>query len=296
MSRRANAPTLSFSFRPLPPTAALEEAYAYALENRWSGTRGEARTRSQCTRAIADLKKLGATTVASVTRDMLLEAGTGWASDGLTAATINSRLSALSVLGVDAKSSRASAPRAAKWWLRPASEAALLEALRTRPEPKARLLADYITFVAQTGLRVEEALRLEWTHIDLTRRCIAVPGTKTANSAAPIPVGDEVVGLLARRQATAKPGKACVFPIDYYSLREAWLAMCVPVLQASEGGDPSAKVLKALRRNAAHYLHVEKGMPLDYVRRYLRHGNVNTTIGYLNLAGDHHLEEMRRWL
>ncbi len=39
-----------------------------------------------------------------------------------------------------------------------------------------------------------------------------------------------------------------------------------------------------------------KGMPLDMVRLYLRHGSMETTMGYLRLTGGYEEGEIRRYL
>jgi len=61
-----------------------------------------------------------------------------------------------------------------------------------------------------------------------------------------------------------------------------------------EGDNPIA-TLKALRRTAARHLTVN-GMPTETVRKYLRHSNIQTTLGYLDLVGGYTTKEQHRWL
>ena len=74
-------------------------------------------------------------------------------------------------------------------------------------------MADHIEFVAYTGLRVEEALRLTWR--DVTLRVIkvdgvlrsqsemTVPGTKTRRSHATLALGDMPSLILLKRKKEA---------------------------------------------------------------------------------------------
>jgi integrase len=83
-----------------------------------------------------------------------------------------------------------------------------------------------------------------------------------------------------------------VFPITYTELNGVW-QICRTHL--AEQDNPLA-TLKALRRSAARYLHVTKGMPILLVRDYLRHSDVETTMEYLRLTGGINDAEYRRYL
>jgi hypothetical protein len=53
--------------------------------------------------------------------------------------------------------------------------------------------------------------------------------------------------------------------------------------------------LKSLRRSFARRATL-KGMPTDVLRQYLRHSDIKTTQGYLNLIGGYGLEEQARFI
>lgn len=226
--------------------------------------------------------------VSDVTARDVRDATSMWYADGLSPATITKRLNCLSVLGVCVEGLRPPEKTALKWWLRPEEEERAVVWLMTRRGGLRDIpawLASFIRWTTKTGLRVEETLRLEWGHIDGTS--VMVPGLKTASSQATLPLSTAAIKVLDNL-----PGGPTgqVFPMTYKELMEAWA-----FLRADMGWPPEA-TLKALRRSAARYLHVDCNMPLDMVRQYLRHENIETTMGYLRLTGGYGTEEMRRYL
>ncbi len=70
-------------------------------------------------------------------------------------------------------------------------------------------LKDYLQLVILTGLRKNEAARLEWANVDLTAKTLTVRDTKN-HSDHTLPLSDYLFDLLARRKATAV--NAYVFP------------------------------------------------------------------------------------
>ena len=184
-----------------------------------------------------------------------------------------------------------------------------------------RLTADFIEFQVNVGMRVEEALRLTWADVQLaferdgagsvvSRSEITVPGTKTERAQASLAINLVAALLLQRRHeergswagATVtfrdpgQPtrvvnGSALVFPIHYDQMHDCW-KHCRNFLGV---GDNPLATLRALRRTAARNL-TTKGMPLDILRQYLRHGSIETTLGYLRLVGGYSVVEQRKWL
>lgn len=229
-----------------------------------------------------------------------------WQSrDKLAPATINNRLRDLSIIGVNTSGCWQRVKLPLKWWLRPEECNRLLVWLREPPRERfahAHLLADYIEFVSHTGLRVEENLRLRWLDVHLSiftdekgalvsRSEITVPGTKTSSAQATLPMAIAPAIILRKRKELAEPLATHVFPINYYSLQRAWIRARNFI---GAGTNPLA-TLKALRRTAARHLTVN-GMPTEMVRHYLRHEDIETTLGYLRLTGGYSTAEMRRWL
>ena len=194
-----------------------------------------------------------------------------------------------------------SRPKLPKWWLPPEKMAELLAYCRTRPEPflRARLMADYIEWVCFTGMRVEETLRLKFDDVRLDIREegnrlvsyseFTVPGTGDA----PVTLALALIpALLIKRRLEARTGSnPHVFPINYDRLSRDW----VHPRSFLREFDNKAATLKALRRSAARHLTVS-GMPTPILMEYLRHSNIQTTMGWLRLTGGYSTNEQRRWL
>lgn len=68
--------------------------------------------------------------------------------------------------------------------------------------PQGVLVRDYLLLVMLTGLRREEAARLEWKHVDLTGRTLTVPDTKNHEDHT-LPLSDFLTELLQKRQEDA---------------------------------------------------------------------------------------------
>lgn len=227
-----------------------------------------------------------------------------WYTEGLSPATITKRLNCLSRLGVNVIGCRPKKSKrgALKWWLNPDAWATLSSALRnphttvcpTKAED--RMMLAYIDWTIHTGLRVEETLRLTWGHLHgltTAKATITVPGTKSDAAQATLPLSAAAVRALSGLPADGVAAASFrVFPVDYDRLENLW-SYCRAYIGAT---DIPTATLKALRRNAARHLHIDLGMPIDMVRDYLRHENVETTMGYLKLVGGYQAEEMRRWV
>ena len=124
-------------------------------------------------------------------------------------------------------------------------------------KPDAFLLRDVVTLLLDTGLRPEEAFRLQWTCVRDGN--IEVLSGKTANARRRIPVSTRVAAILAMRQALPDVSAVWVFParwsksghvepsslkrqhtkacalsgvdrFDFYSLRHTFLTRMAPVM------------------------------------------------------------------
>ncbi|MCW2317097.1 integrase [Rhodoblastus acidophilus] len=223
-----------------------------------------------------------------VTNQMLTVVVRQWGKE-VTPATVNKRLTCLSAMGIGVKGHYVRIPKVPKWWLNPETH----ELLRAHLKPGDVLML-YVDWAVATGLRVEESLRLERSHFFNDFRSLTVPGTKSEAAQASIALSTQARTLAL--VAFAPDPEGChpdtpMFRISYQSLYERWNAALQAVGVTQKGA-----VLKALRRSAARNLTVNKGMPLDVLRGYLRHRNVSTTMGYLQLTGGYSDEEQRRWL
>lgn len=306
----------------LPNAETVEQAFMRTHQERWAGRRSDKVMWSQ---GVLACKSVAATAyvrkhsrpspglqswlqmaLAEITEADLKEATAMWYRSGLSPETINKRLCALSAMGIACGGSFQRKPKVRKWWLSPERQEKLCgwlwakhKSTKTDEALVYAIMSHYVKFVCRTGLRVEEALRLTMGDFEGTMDAIRmrVPGTKTANSDATLPVSTEVYEIVSDAMSTAYGNtswdkKLLVFPVPYAQLRYVWQE-CREFL--GEKDDPMA-TLKALRRSAAYYLHVQLGMPILLVRDYLRHDDVETTMAYLRLTGGVADEEYRRYL
>jgi integrase len=77
-----------------------------------------------------------------------------------------------------------------------------------------------LRFALETGIRRGELLRIEWAHIDLVRRVIVLPITKSGHPRA-IPLSTDAMAVLTEARAITGDG-VCAFPISANALRLAW--------------------------------------------------------------------------
>lgn len=275
------------------PSETLAHALRRLWQTKWKHQASGKSTLSQAEIAVRTLQAQAADWIDQMTvseaRGHVLAATAIWYTFGTSSATINKRLSCLSAMGVQLEEGAYQrTPKQPKWWLTPSMEADLVKSFA---DPEDRPYVAFVQWTTRTGLRVEESLAIRWE--DLDGGVIRVRGTKTASSAATLPLGADAENLLAHRYA-ARTGyhDAGPFPFSYEDLR-AWWQTARTHLAAQD--EPTA-TLKALRRSAARYLHVDCGMPLHMVQQYLRHESMKTTLEYLRLTGGYGTEEMRRYL
>lgn len=213
------------------------------------------------------------------------EATAVWYKQGLSPATITKRLNLLGAMGVNVAGMRPPKDRKLKWWLTPEEKAKAKKHLigdGKRYATTDKATWHHIQWTTLTGLRVEETLALTYDSFSQDLMAVNVPGTKTATAQATLALSPEAweagMDLMSTRWT------------DYEPLEAAWRKLREAM------GWPDGATLKALRRSAARYLHVDRGMPLDMVRQYLRHEDIKTTMEYLRLTGGYRLDEMRRYL
>jgi integrase len=290
----------------------LKEAFDRVYQERWHGKRCAPVMQSQgqiAYRAVgvallggsAFARSVENVVAASVTAEHVKQATAAWYGKGSSPATINKRLSCLAAMGLPVEGNYKTVPKVLKWWLTPKDEERLLGFLRRRfsdmtlrdtllRETTARL----IWLTTRVGLRTEEALRLRFDDFTLNPNSatIHIRGTKTFGADATLALGPDVSTMVSAWQLMVGGTSGLVFPITYTELNGVW-QICRTHL--AEQDNPLA-TLKALRRSAARYLHVTKGMPILLVRDYLRHSDVETTMEYLRLTGGINDAEYRRYL
>lgn len=288
----------------------LDQALGRIWQNEWQHKRSGPTLKSQAEIAVYTIKRIvtGSSglhpreylgvTASDVSSFHVQQATADWYATGLSPATITKRLNCLSKLGVSIEGSKVHVPKQLKWHLKESDKPRVLEWLWTRNASgmwfAEELLAFFIEWTTVTGLRIEETLRLTWGDFSEGFSAVSVPGLKTASSQATLPLGPKAQSVLVKLKAGA--GLALpdqhVFDTTYDVLNAVWQE----VRKHFGWQDDPTATLKALRRSAARYLHVDCGMPLDMVRQYLRHESINTTLEYLRLTGGYGTEEMRRFL
>lgn len=237
-------------------------------------------------------------TVLTYWRDALLHVGK-------SASTVNSYLSAvhcfLEVLQEfdqtvpELRFKYVPRPPHRKWWLNSEDELRLFrDFLPTRDW--GRDMRDYIEWARETGLRVEESLRVRRSSFiqrgaELSMR---VPGTKTEGSDAVLPLSSaaaEIVYARMNGEFEIDDPDRLLFPISYENLRWRW-DRCRAYLGVSTIRTSS---LKSLRRTfAANCLM--KGVPPSLIQELMRHTSLKTTMEYLRLIGLTDNPEVRRML
>lgn len=290
----------------------LEQALRETAQAKWQGRRCYATNMSQATTAAlavgcASGERRGLrpgqpgalhATVSQVTPQDIKAATSLWYSLGLAPATINKRLNCLSAMGVSVEGCRVREPKVLKWWLKPEDEDTVCRWLRASYRTPDCLAADLIQWTTRTGMRIEETLRLTWADFEgiggIGAMAVLVPGTKTWSAQASLPLGAEAAAII-RGLSADYPDCDSKGPWSLLSY-EKLLAIWDAVRKEYGWQDNPTATLKALRRSAARHLHITKGMPLDMVRQYLRHEDIETTMGYLRLTGGYGTEEMRKWL
>lgn len=282
--------------------ASLRDASEHCAVVRWRGTRNASSRRHQIEEFI---RILGAKTeLDDVTSADVSRLVSELQAKGNSPATIKLKLSVLGTIWHEAliayppMATRALPPfrirsrPVEKWWLTPEDQKTLTGWLRGLGRHDADLMADYIDFVVASGLRVEEALRLEARHfsgLDTESPSFLVPGTKTAGSSVTLPLFHEAAEV-ARRRMEGQPSHTRMFPILYRPLAKLWRE-CAEKLGVT--AVPTA-TLKNLRRSFGGWA-TRNGMPTEMIRYYYRHENISTTAGYLKLVGGYDTETIRVW-
>ena len=283
--------------RGVDPRLTLRQSLDITLATRWRGMRSEKSTAAQALQAIRILEKHGVHRVGDVKPEHANVIIVASAKAGIASTTTHKRLVCLKVLGANIPTA-CKVRRPEKWWLRPDDYARLVTFCTAKAAVEFDILADFVTWTIHTGLRVEESLRVrrgDFVGLGSPSVALSVRGTKTALSGGiTLPIGAPAAAV-AEFCFTASPRPMpgeYLFPTTYARLLSAWQQV-----RAHLGYSGTATcTLRSLRRTAARYLHVDRGMPLDVLRQYFRHSNIATTTGYLRLVGGYNTEEMRRWL
>jgi integrase len=279
----------------------IENAFELATKSLWVGRRSqkimntfavEALTYLLTTRNVTDLNAL-------TTADVLAYRAS---LSHCSASTVNSKLSALRmVLRFCCSTTPAlmekmvivnplPRKRTLKWWLAPADLPKVKAVCDEEPEHLSELY-DYICWAILTGLRVEETLRVTKDHIQglgTNKPTLTVPGLKTSSAQKAIPLFGEAARL-AEKRIMMHPYAKTLFPFSYDYYVNRWRDLRVAMEWDNSSGTCT---LKALRRTFARVCK-DKGLQAFSIQRLLRHADIGTTQGYLDLTGDDAVESIR---
>jgi integrase len=280
-----------------PPTQwALGYATDLALTSHWHGLRKYGNCKSWCEdlcRTFPDKTLFDLSTENLATYLRMLRAG------GLSEATLYARMSAVRVVYTVAAENgytgpwpsipNPHVPKPLKWWLTPDMEEDLMERL---VEWDMLDLRDFVLWTIETGLRIEESLRVHrgsFYGLDGAEPVLIVPGTKNALAQSAMPITEAAARIAKRRLAS---GSGMLFTISYDMLHDQWTT----VRKRMGWWVQTTSTLKALRRSFARRMSA-KGMPTHILQQAMRHGSMDTTEDYLRLVGGGYtLEEMRKWM
>lgn len=281
---------------------------------RWLGQRSQDASITACEYFIRNCLEIGITSSLDISQRHIDAYKLGLENRGLAASTINTRLVAVKAY-VDhcigyarshgfeneadfmavLKFSYKTRSKQSKWHMSD-NDLGLLHA--RMPDAlgldDAHLMTDYINWTCETGLRVEETLRLlpgDFEALSTERPALLVPGTKNEQSAIRIPISMVAAGIILKRQGAVVRTNGRVFDVSYAKLRAMWQT-CRTIMGVE--ANPTA-TLKALRRNfAANALR--KGLPARIIQELMRHSNIETTMSYLRLIGMSDNDETRALL
>lgn len=181
-------------------------------------------------------------------------------------------------------------PKVDKWWLPPDQLAAVLAKLRALDD----FLADYIEFVGETGVRVEEALRIRCRHfsgLGTATPSLSVPGTKSKSAVRHVPISVGAADIALRRLGVGADSDDLLFPMKYVTLKQRWTKR----RKELGFGKAEGATLRAFRRSFAGKTY-KNGMPTEMLRRLLGHSDIATTAEYLRLTGVYDIEQARTFL
>jgi len=252
----------------------LDQALKDVVSARWAGqaTGGEAAARAQ--RCLAWLK--GRRPTAALLRAMVRD----MAAAGLGPASCNRHLSSLSAVMSEAYGAAAPAvpwqrePKGRTRWLTADEVSQLAQACL--PHRHGPAIAALVRFLAETGVRVGEALALTWADLELEGRALARVRTSKNGEGRTVPLTEEAVQA-ARTRLTQHTGPW--HGLSQSTLNHVFRAAREAV--ATTRGDAQV-VVHTLRHTAASRL-VRAGVSLPVVSAWLGHRDHRSTLRYVHV-------------
>lgn len=264
--------------------ATIWEAFCLTLNLHWRGSKNE---EGACGAFMATVKVLGPEfRVERIDNRVVTALVEGWKRDGQAGATVNRKLAALSKV---CKTAHAAGMTRTP----PPSFPRLREAPhRTRVVLPKELAAmcrvsgvaygRFWRFLAETGLRVSEALALEWADFDRSNphKCVTIRKSKSGSP--------RTVPLTVRAADALDPRQDRPWPFNQHSVNREWDAARELV-----GLDIDKEfVPHALRHTCATNL-VKRGVPLAVVQRWLGHKTIAVTMRYAHVGDEQVFEAVK---
>ena len=221
--------------------------------------------------------------LSSLDEDVLLEYGEQLYDEGLTPSTINKRLSIISVLfdecikrnkyeGKKPSIERYKVKNGRRRVITPEEKATAIS-LCNKSSPYEAAMADFIVILADTGLRLSEALKIQPRNVNLEAKSLLVVDTKTGEDRR-VPLTDAAVEVLGRR--TTAP----VFqPLNPSVISHTWRR-----IRLKMGMEKDREfVLHAFRHTYGSTL-ANAGVDSFRIQKVMGHKTIQTTEKYVHVA------------
>ncbi len=256
----------------------LLQALQLAKRDRFNAQKSGDTSAARAQRTIAWLG--GTTSVARVTEARLRALVLAMRASGLGPASVNRHLSALRVALKSAGQDSTAMPwqkepRGRTRWLSPAEVNLLASACVIQPNGLAVGLL--VRFLGETGLRVGEALALQWADVDLLQRPHVIVRTSKNGDSRWVPLTNEAVQVLRVQKDLSAPFRLSQSRVNHI-FRAARDSM-----DWSRGN--SEIVPHTLRHTAASRL-VQAGVSLPVVQAWLGHRDFRSTLRYTHVDQD----------
>lgn len=230
------------------------------------------------------------TRLEEITSERVADIAAEWMRTGSSAKTVNRKLSMLSRLLRWASRHHwisempwIDRPKESRGRLRWVTDEELEQLLRHLPVE----VGDLVLYLANTGCRLSEALRMEWGQVDFEKRVVHLWETKSGYPRT-VPLNEDALASLRNREADEVDGGPFA---DLYQQRVQYYWA-----QARErmglSGDREF-VLHALRHRVASRL-VQRGVHLLVVRDLLGHRKIETTLRYAHLSPESLVDAVNR--
>lgn len=143
-------------------------------------------------------------------------------------------------------------------------------------------------FLIDTGLRLMEAVEIEWSQIDMTSKVIEVYRSKTKTTTM-VPMSERVYQMLLRRSNYETPFEKMDFAIRH--LRKV----------IGEVANQNQRIVDTRGKATIHTLRdtfatrmLKKGMPLERLSKLMGHTNTAMTLKYAQIEPEDVVDEARR--